>query len=71
MERATVQVWYAEEGWGVLESPSTPGGCWAHYSHIEMTGYRSLDAGDAVDFRWESADQDGYTYRATWVRKTK
>jgi CspA family cold shock protein len=39
---ATVREWYDEEGWGVLDSPETPEGCWAHFSNIETDGFRSL-----------------------------
>ena len=30
----TVRVWHRDEGWGVIDSPETPGGCWAHFSHL-------------------------------------
>ncbi|WP_157571633.1 hypothetical protein [Nocardioides alkalitolerans] len=26
-----VRAWYDDHGWGVLGSPDTPGGCWAHH----------------------------------------
>jgi CspA family cold shock protein len=66
---ATVREWYAEEGWGVLESAETPGGCFAHYSGIVADGYRTLAVGQRVDLRWEEPGflQDGYRYRATAV----
>jgi cold shock protein len=64
---ATVREWRDEEGWGVLDSPDTPGGCWAHFSHIEMSGYRSLTPGRAVLLEWEAPGQDGYGYRAVRV----
>jgi CspA family cold shock protein len=64
---ATVREWHAEEGWGVLDCPDTPGGCWAHFSHLEMPGYRSLNAGQVVRLGWEAPGQDGYGYRATRV----
>ena len=41
MERRTgeddgvVRFWHDDEGWGVLDCPSTPGGCWTHFSVIE------------------------------------
>jgi cold shock protein len=62
-----VREWHADEGWGVIDSASTPGGCWAHFSGVLMSGYRSLDAGRAVTFEFEPADQDGYAYRAVAV----
>jgi CspA family cold shock protein len=64
----TVDVWNEEEGWGVIDSPDTPGGCWVHFSHIVGHGYRSLRAGHVVLLQWEAADQDGYAFRAVSVR---
>ena len=34
MVAAIVREWHADLGWGVLDSPETPGGCWAHFSVI-------------------------------------
>jgi CspA family cold shock protein len=65
--RGTVRVWHAEEGWGVLDSAVTPGGCWAHFSAVLVPGYRELAAGGAVEFRFEDAEQDGYAFRAVEV----
>ncbi|GAB3111859.1 hypothetical protein GCM10027160_13260 [Streptomyces calidiresistens] len=67
--RATVREWHDEEGWGVLEAASTPGGCWAHYSDIEMPAFRALTAGQEVDLLPEEPGflQDGYPYRAVKV----
>lgn len=42
MAIATVREWHDEEGWGVLDCPETPGGCWAWYAAIEMEGFRTL-----------------------------
>jgi CspA family cold shock protein len=64
---ATVRQWSSEEGWGVLDSPETPGGCWAHFSVVRSPGYRELAAGQVVRLAWEPAVQDGYDYRATTV----
>ncbi|MEO3928117.1 cold shock domain-containing protein [Micromonosporaceae bacterium B7E4] len=57
----------ADRGWGVLDAPETPGGCWVHFSAIAAPGYRSLAAGQRVFFRAEAPGQDGYPYRATKV----
>jgi CspA family cold shock protein len=62
-----VQVWHDEEGWGVLDSAATPGGCWAHFSCVAVAGHRSLAAGEAVRFDAEPADQDGFAFRALAV----
>ncbi|MGY6020367.1 cold shock domain-containing protein [Streptomyces spinosirectus] len=63
---ATVREWYDEEGWGVLDSPETPGGCFGHFAHVQMPGFRTLSAGQQVDLIWEAPgfQQDGYDYRA-------
>lgn len=69
MVRATVREWYDEDGWGVLDCPETPGGCFAHFSILEMDGYRSLKRGSVVELEWEAPgyNQDGYVYRAVRV----
>jgi cold shock protein len=48
----------------VLDSSETPGGCWGHFSEIEMDGFRSLRPGQRVELEWEAPGQDGYDYRA-------
>jgi cold shock protein len=63
-----VREWREEEGWGVLDSETTPGGCWAHFSSLDMDGYRSLTAGQVVEFTVEVARQDGFDFRAQDVR---
>jgi cold shock CspA family protein len=66
----TVQTWNAEEGWGVIDSPQTPDGCWAFYSSIVGEGFRTLTVGATVSLEWEQViDQDGYQYRATRVQQ--
>lgn len=57
------------QGFGVIDSPETPGGCWVHFSAIVMDGYRKLEPGEEVSFAFEPARQDGFSYRATEVRK--
>ncbi len=63
----------ADEGWGVIDGPDVPGGCWVSFSVIAMEGYRALEPGQQVSFRAESASQDGYAYRATkvWTEATE
>jgi cold shock protein len=65
--QAQVRFWRDEEGWGVVDSASTPGGCWVHFSAIESAGYRTLDGVPVVGLEWEQAQQDGYAYRAVRV----
>ena len=62
-----VRSWFDEAGWGVLNSELTPGGCWAHFSVLAVRGHRTLVPGQAVELEWESAEQDGFSYRAVRV----
>lgn len=62
--------WFdADEGWGVIEAPEVPGGCFVHFSNIEMPGYRQLRAGQHVRFSFERPGflQDGCPCRAVTV----
>lgn len=80
MVRATVREWDGGEGWGVLDSVETPGGCWTHYSVIQsailradgvarVSAYKSLVVGESVELEWETPGQDGFAYRAVSVRR--
>nr|WP_080678637.1 cold shock domain-containing protein [Rhodococcus pyridinivorans] len=65
-----VRLWNDEDGWGVIDSPQTPGGCWAHFSHIVAEGFRTVDVGADVTFEWQQVtNQDGYRYCATQVEQ--
>lgn len=64
---AGIVKWFdADEGWGVIEAPETPGGCFAHFSSIQAEGFRRLQSGERVRFTFERPGflQDGYEYRA-------
>jgi CspA family cold shock protein len=63
----TVREWHTDEGWGVIDSDATPGGCWAHFSTVLMSGYRFLGPGQPVSFEFEIGRPDGYGYRAVAV----
>lgn len=63
-----VREWHDDEGWGVLDSEATPGGCWAHFSHLDMEGFRSAVPGQVVDFSYVPGAQDGFDFRAEHVR---
>ncbi|MFF9620181.1 cold-shock protein [Streptomyces griseosporeus] len=69
MVTATVREWHDEEGWGVLDCVETPGGCWVHYSALQVEGFRSLSPGQRVELQWEAPgfQQDGYDYRAVSI----
>jgi CspA family cold shock protein len=57
------------EGFGVIDSLDTPGGCWFHYSMIEVPGRKTLFAGQLVRFTFESeVEQDGFVFRALQAR---
>lgn len=62
--RGTVRTWYHDQGWGVIDTDQTPGGCWTHFGSVHVAGYRSPTAGQVVLVEWEVAEQDGYAYRA-------
>ena len=68
--RGRVKFFKADKGWGGIESDETPGDVWVHFSVIERAegDYKSLDAGQQVEFAYERADQDSWRYRAVWVR---
>jgi CspA family cold shock protein len=65
-----VRVWHHEEGWGVIDCPEAPGGCWAHYSAVLIAGYKTLSAGQSVELLLEPPGQDGYAFRAVEVWPT-
>jgi len=62
-----VREWHSAEGWGVIDSDSTPGGCWTHFGSVNTSGYRALRPGQPVWFEFETGPQDGYAYRAVTV----
>ncbi|MGB3325875.1 MAG: cold shock domain-containing protein [Mycolicibacterium fortuitum] len=67
----TVSEWHKSEGWGVIDSPETPGGCFAHFTHIvNQTGFRELEVGEVVQFEWEEGRQDDYNFRALAVHRS-
>jgi CspA family cold shock protein len=63
----TVRNYDADEGWGVIDGPDVPGGCWVHFSAIAMDGYRQLIPGQHVWFRAEPTEQDSFAFRAVKV----
>lgn len=62
-----VRVWHGDQGWGVVDSEATPGGCWVHFSSVLLAGYRALEPGRAVTFSFEVVEQDAYSFRAVEV----
>ena len=63
----TVREWHDDEGWGVVDSVETPGGCRVLFPAVAVPGPGRLTVGAAVHLEWEAAHQDGYDFRATRV----
>lgn len=63
-----VREWHDAEGRGIIDSELAPGGCWVHWSHIDLPGYRTLTAGQKVDLEFEAVRQDGHDYCAQKVK---
>ena len=58
-----------KDGVGVIDSLDTPGGCWCHYSHIDIGGRKTLLAGQGVRFTFEDeVEQDGFVFRTLRVQ---
>ena len=62
-----VREFHVDEGWGVIDGPAVPGGCWVHFSTIAMDGLRQLVVGQHVWFRADATEQDGFSFRAVKV----
>jgi CspA family cold shock protein len=64
----TVRLWMDEDGWGVIDVPDLPGGCWAEASVVEGTdGSSGLRAGQTVDVDWTTPGPEGYDAKADHV----
>ncbi|WP_082574488.1 MULTISPECIES: cold-shock protein [unclassified Nocardioides] len=59
-----IREWSSEEGWGVIDSDATPGGCWVHFSAVRVAGFRTFTAGSAVEFTYVAAPQTPFDFRA-------
>ena len=63
--------WFdVDQGFGVIVADDGLGEVWVGFSVIDMPGYRKLSEGQRIEFRYETPQggQDGFAYRATWVR---
>lgn len=67
--RGVVKFFRESKGWGGIESDETPGDVWVHFSAIDTAGWRHLEAGDQVEFRYVRRNQDSWRFVATWVRR--
>lgn len=65
-----VKFYKLDKGWGAITTDELAEGSdvFVHSSAIDAPGYRSLEAGDVVEFDYEEAEQDSFRYRATRVR---
>ena len=65
-----MKFWKPEKGWGAISSPELPDGkdAWASFSVVDMTGYKSLAAGQEVEFRYTAGRQDSFDFVVEWVR---
>jgi CspA family cold shock protein len=65
----TVRSWNHDEGWGVIDSSETPGGCWIHATTPSTKTHMGLEPGRQVYFEWEHLPgegvQDGHDFVAT------
>lgn len=53
---AGVVKWFdADDGWGVVEAPEVPGGCFVHFSNIEMPRLPAAPGRSARAFHLRSA----------------
>ena len=50
--RGRVRQYSVDEGWGILDSDDTPGGCLVRVLDIH-TPSGTLSVGEEVDFEWE------------------
>ncbi|HEY5251108.1 MAG TPA: cold shock domain-containing protein [Acidimicrobiales bacterium] len=60
--------WYASDERGVLISPDFQGTVFAHFSVIDMTGYRELPPGQPVSFTYATPGQDGCDHSAQYLK---
>lgn len=62
--RGVIASWHADEGWGAIDSPATPGGCWVHCSALDPRLGVDPTAGTPVIFDFRPANQEPYAYAA-------
>lgn len=54
----------------MISSSDLPEGrdAFAHFSALDLPGYRTLTAGQRVEFRFHEAQQDSFEFVADWVK---
>ncbi|MFT7558565.1 MAG: CspA family cold shock protein [Flavobacteriales bacterium] len=60
MSTGTVKWFNNAKGFGFILPSEGDGDLFAHYSSIEMDGYKTLKAGQTVSFTIESTDKGGH-----------
>jgi len=67
--RGVVRFWNSEDGWGVIDCAQIPGGCWVHFSEVEVEGFRKFTPGRHVTFEWQtmSGPVEGFAFVAAGV----
>jgi hypothetical protein len=65
-QRGILVQWQADEGVGVVEL-SDKRLAWVHVSAIAEPAWTEAHVGMALEGSFETADQDGYSYRAVQV----
>jgi len=64
----TVRLWMDDDGWGVIDLPDPPRGCWTEAAVVEgLDSSSTLRAGQTVDVEWTAPGPDGYDARAVRV----
>ena len=63
-EQGVISEW-DHGGSGLIESASTPGGCYLSLSALRSPIQWSPTEGDRVGFEYETAEAHGYLFRAT------
>ena len=63
----TVRLWM-DDGWGVIDVPEVPGGCWAEAAVVEgLDGTNGLRSGQTVDVDWTTPGPEDYDAKAVRV----
>lgn len=57
MATGTVKWFNAEKGYGFISQPDGEADVFVHHSAIQMTGYRSLQEGQAVEFEVQQGNK--------------
>ena len=69
MATSKVKWFNNSKGFGFIEAEDREGDIFAHYSTIEMEGYRTLKAGQDVEFQLEEGPKGLHAVHITLVQK--